>query len=84
MGQITGSLAQKVRDDPQAEVSVIIRVRDNLDGRQEQLAAAGFEIKRRLSLINGFAATASGTDIQKVALEPWVVSVEPDEPVHTT
>lgn len=84
MGQISTSLDQKVKDQPQAQVKVIIRVSDNLDAHQDQLAAAGFQIRRRLGLINGFAATALGTDVQKIALEPWVVSIEPDEAVHTT
>ena len=83
MTQLSSGLQHKIAADPGASHNVIIRVDGDLDARQQQLEASGFRIRRKLGLIKGFAATASGTALHQVAGQPWVTSIEEDQQVHT-
>ncbi len=83
MAQIPPDLQQKIQSNPEAPQNVLVRVNGDLDALQPQLEANGFHIRRRLSLIRGFASTAPGTSIRQLAAEPWVTSIEEDQHVHT-
>ncbi len=83
MTQLSSGLQQKIAANPSAPQNVIIRVDGDLDARQQQLEANGLQIRRKLGLIKGFAATASGVILRQVAAQPWVTSIEEDQQVHT-
>jgi hypothetical protein len=83
MAQFAPGLEQKIAANPDAPHNVIVRVDGDLDARQQQLAARGLQIRRKLALIKGFAFTASGSSIRQLAALPWVTSIEEDQQVHT-
>jgi myo-inositol catabolism protein IolC len=83
MTELISSLQKKIQYDPNAAQRVIIRVNGDLDDGEQKLKARGFEIRRKLKLIKGFAATAPGSSIQSLAAEPWVTHIEEDQQVHT-
>ena len=83
MAQLSAGLEQKIAANPAVSQDVIIRVDGDLDARQQQLEASGWQIRRKLGLIKGFAATASGSSIHQLAAQPWVTSIEEDKQVHT-
>ncbi len=83
MSQIASGLRQKIARHPDASQNVIVRVNGDMDELQNALEANGFQIRRKLGLIKGFAATAPGSSIQKVADQPWVMSIEEDQQIHT-
>ena len=83
MAQLAPTLQQKIVSDPDAPQQVIVRVNGNLDARGETLEANGFQIRRKLGLVKGFAATAPGSAISEIARQPWVTSIEEDQQVHT-
>lgn len=83
MAQVPPALAQAIRENPGAPRQVIVRVSGDLDARAEELAGLGLQIRRSLRLVNGFAGSATGADIQRLAAVSWVTSIEPDQQVHT-
>ncbi len=83
MPQVDPELEQQAEIHPEETFHVIVRVDGDLDVRQEQLEADGFTIKRRLRLIRGFAASATGQSVRQVMQETWIVAIEPDRQVHT-
>ncbi len=83
MSQIESGLRQKIARHPDASQNVIVRVNGDMDELQKALEANGFQIRRKLGLIKGFAATASGSSVVQVANQPWVTSIEEDQQVHT-
>src|SRR5437868_6931292 len=80
---VDSTLVEAVKSKPEEIFQLIVRVEGDLDERQGQLEEDGFVITRRLRLIRGFAATAQGTDVDKVMDVEWIVSLELDQPVHT-
>ncbi len=83
MAQIGSKLQKKITDDPDEPQNVIVRVTGDMDTAQEHLKAAGFQIRRKLGLIKGFATTAPGKSVRALAGQPWVTSIEEDQQVHT-
>ncbi len=83
MSQIAPGLRQKIANNPDAPQHVIVRVNGDMDALQKTLEANGFQIRRKLGLIKGFAATAPGASVNQVAAQPWVTSIEEDQQVHT-
>jgi hypothetical protein len=82
MSELAASLAFKINNDPEIPLNVIVRVNGDLDKCEEQLTSQGFEIRRKLALIQGFAATATGSQVQELANEPWVTFIEEDQQVQ--
>jgi peptidase inhibitor I9 len=82
MSKLAASLASNIDDNPEAPQNVIVRVEGDVDTYEEQLTLHGFMIRRKLRLINGFAATAPGSRVQELANEPWVTSIEQDQQVQ--
>ncbi len=83
MPQLAPHLQQKIERDPHAPQNVIVRVNGDMDALQKTLEANGFQIRRKLGLIKGFAATAPGSQVRQMANQPWVTSIEEDQQVHT-
>ncbi len=83
MPKVEPALASLASKNPKETFRVIVRVKGDLDARQEQLAEMGFAIARRLRLIGGFGATAKGASLQESAQQDWIVSIEPDGEMRT-
>ncbi len=83
MARISSLLEDKISDDPDQPLNVIIRVSGDLSERLDALEEQGFHLRRRLSLIKGLAGTATGSAIRKFATQPWVMSIEEDQQVRT-
>ncbi len=77
------TLAQQAQENPQETFRVIVRVVDDMDARQAQLEADGFTITRRLRLIRGFGATATGASVLRAMDKEWIISLERDGEVRT-
>lgn len=82
MSELDPTLAFKISESPDEPLDVIVRVDRDVDSCVEQLSSQGFEIRRKLYLIKGFAATATGLQVQELAYEPWVISIELDQQVR--
>jgi hypothetical protein len=82
MSELAPNLAFKISKNPETPQHVIVRVEGDVDACEERLTSQGFEIRRTLRLIKGFAATAPGSLVQELANEPWVTSIEEDQPVQ--
>lgn len=83
MSKLDPALARQVRENPDTPLRVIVRVQGDMDARQEQLEANGFTITRRLRLIHGYAATVTGTTLQCITGEEWILAIEPDAEMRT-
>lgn len=83
MSKVETTLASQATKNPKETFRVIVRVKGDLDARQAQLTEMGFSIARRLRLISGFGATATGASLQESAQQDWIVSIEPDGEMRT-
>ncbi len=83
MAQIGPSLNKKIQASPKQPQNIIVRVNGDMEVSQQQLETAGFQIRRKLSLIKGFAVTGPGQSVRDLANQPWVTSIEEDQQVHT-
>ncbi len=83
MKPIAPSLELKIARNPNAPQNVVVRVDGDLDARRKTLEERGFQVRRKLKLIRGLAATAPGASVRQLADEPWVTSIEEDQQVHT-
>jgi hypothetical protein len=83
MPVIAPDLEAQIQQKPDETHFIIVRVQGDLDSLEGQLRSGGFTIRRRLNLIRGFAASAAGADIGKLANESWVTSIEEDRQVQT-
>jgi hypothetical protein len=78
VSELAASLALKIDNNPEIPQNIIVRVSGDMDECEEQLSSRGFEIRRKLALIRGFAATATGSQVQELANESWVTFIEED------
>lgn len=73
-----------LRDQPEALVAAIVRA-DRLDRAYvTEAEALGLTVNRQLRLIRGLAVEGQASALLKLAEAPWVLRIEPDQPVHTT
>lgn len=73
-----------LRDRPQAEVAAIVRC-DRLDpDHVAEAESLGLTVSRQLRLIRGLAVAGPAAALLELAAAPWALSIEPDQPVHTT
>ncbi len=63
-------------------VDAIVRVDDPLV-RRPAVEQHGLEVRRVLRLVRGLAVHGPAEALVALANESWVVSIEPDHPVHT-
>ncbi len=83
MAKLTADVQALMRAKSPDKVALIVRVRDDLDQRAAQCKSLGFEVKRKLTLIQALAVRGPGTKIEALAAQKWVVSIERDRPVRT-
>lgn len=77
------SLRREIESDPEYPVDLLLRVDQISPAHQEDLEAAGFQIRRSLNLIPTFAVHGPGEALLSVIDKQWLLSVEPDGPVRT-
>jgi myo-inositol catabolism protein IolC len=83
LSQVSPGLLKKIQENPETPQNVIVRVDGDMDAQEQQLLSRGFQIRRKLRLIKGFAVTAPGSRVQQLSSEPWVSSIEEDQQVQT-
>jgi hypothetical protein len=83
MAKIDPEFLQTLESRPEESFSVIIRSVGNSQANAAQLINSGLTVTQTFSLIPGFAITGPASDIITLLDEPWVISIEADEPVHT-
>ena len=83
MKQIDAAFEQRLRNNPNTQVRVIVRTKGNPSQFTQALESKGLHVVRTSTLIN--AATVEGTAKATLALcdEDWVERIEEDKPVHT-
>ena len=74
---------RQLQADPQQSVSVIIRTSADPKARAPQIERLGLTVTRTITLVPSIAATGPAKAVLTLASESWVVSIEPDQPVHT-
>ncbi|HEY83727.1 MAG TPA: hypothetical protein G4N96_01245 [Chloroflexi bacterium] len=84
MAAIAPDYLKILQTNPKQSFSVIIRAHNNPQAKAAQLINSGLTITQTFSLIPGFAVTGPASDIITLLDEPWVISIEPDEPVKTS
>lgn len=83
MAKVTSEIQELMRSKSKEPVALIVRVRDDLEQRATECRTLGFEVKRKLTLVQGLALRGPGTKIEVLAAQKWVVSIERDRPVRT-
>ena len=83
MAAIDSDYLKTLQTNPAQSVAVIIKTAADPKPYLTRLTGAGFTVTRTFSLISAVAATGPAGAVIKLAAEPWVVSIEPDRPVHT-
>ncbi len=83
MANIPQSLKDKLQQDPNAPVDLIVRLTDDPSNHLHDLQSLGWTVKRTFSLTPSVAIHGSVSACQALAAAPWVVSIEEDRPVHT-
>lgn len=83
-GKFAPGYEAALRRHPHASVAAIVRC-DRLDPDHVAAAEAlGLTVGRQLRLIRSLAVAGRAAALLKLAETPWVLGIEPDQPVHTT
>lgn len=83
MNKLDPVLEQEIQAQPHDTFRVLVCVQGDMDACQAQLETEGFDITRRLRLIHGFGAIATGANIQRATRADWITRIERDAPVRT-
>ncbi len=81
MAKIAADLEAKINAAPTKTFDLIIKTQGEVAPHLDWLAAAGIKVTRQFRLTPGAAITCAGAAAQKLLGQPWVVSVELDQPV---
>jgi hypothetical protein len=83
-GKLAPDFETGLRRHPRRIVAAIVRC-DRLDPAYwPQAEALGLTVGRRLRLIRAIAVEGPAAALLELAAAPWVLGIEPDQPVHTT
>jgi hypothetical protein len=83
MTKIKQDFLRRLQEDPQRSVNVIVTITSDPMAQMAQVEAKGLTVTRTFSLTPMLAATGPAEAVMELAIEPWVVRIEPDEAVHT-
>lgn len=72
-----------LKSDPDASVCAIVRCERLSPDFLTAAVAAGLTVSRQLRLIRGLAVAGSARNLLELANAPWVLRIEPDQPIHT-
>lgn len=75
-------LRRMIEASPDASYDLILRVSEVGDDQQKQIEEAGFAVRRRIRLVPSFVVTGSGESLLDLLACPWLLAVEPDQPVR--
>ncbi len=81
--KIKAELEAKLRADPSAQVAVIVTTDGAPAGFVPRVEAVGLKVHRRYKLRRLLALRGSANAVLALLEEPWVLSVEEDQPVTT-
>lgn len=75
-------LRRMIEASPHASYDLILRVSEVGEDQQKQIEEAGFAVHRCIRLIPSFVVTGSGDALLDLLDCPWLIAVEPDQPVR--
>lgn len=81
--KIGPELRERLESNPSQRFDVIVRTTDDPRVRVPQVMAHGLQVRHTYSLIKALAASGGGLFVLRLADEPWVEKIEPDEEVRT-
>jgi hypothetical protein len=81
--KISEALRLQLERNPQESFDLILRVSAATDPQQRAIEQAGLQVRHRLTLVPSFAVTGPGQAVLSLLHEPWLQSIEPDQPVRT-
>ena len=76
------TLMQRLRDDPDRHVDIIVTVKGDPLSYVSQLRALDLEVTRTFSLVRKVALSGPARSVIALSDESWVTKVEEDEPVQ--
>jgi hypothetical protein len=82
MARVEAALVAEFQARPGERFRLIARVTGELAQAEARLVAGGARVRRRSRLINGLVIECTGAQIAALLAEPWLVSVELDQPVQ--
>lgn len=83
MAKIASNLQKRLQLDPDANVSLILRLTDSPDHHVNALTALGLTIRFTFTLTPAVAVQGKASACLKLVEQPWVLAIEEDKPVHT-
>ncbi len=84
MAKIDPAYLQTLQHDPNHSVAVIVKTLPPSKDHTNRAETLGLTVTHTFSLLPAFAATGPASAVMALISEPWVVSIEPDQPVYTT
>jgi hypothetical protein len=78
MSKASETLARRLRDAPDTDFLLILRVSGEAGDAAAALRRESVEVRRTLSLIRAVAVRASGRQALRLLDEPWLVRMEED------
>ena len=81
MEKMRQAFLKKLEAGPGTQFRLIVRVRGDLEARAEEVARLGFQVQRKLKLIDSLAVSGPGGKVKALVKQDWVVSVEEDQAV---
>jgi hypothetical protein len=82
MPKTDDKLARRLRDAPDADFLLILRVSGDIGDAVAELQGASVEVRRMLGLIRAVAVRASGRQALSLLDKPWLVRMEEDSIVR--
>lgn len=82
MSKADERLVRRLREAPDADFLLILRVSGEPGDAAGKLQATSVEVRRTLSLIRAVAVRASGRQALRLLDEPWLLRMEEDSAVR--
>ena len=82
MSKADERLVRRLKDAPDADFRLILRVSGDLSDAVAKLQQDSVEVRRTLSLIRSLAVRASGRQALRLLDEPWLLRMEEDSIVR--
>ena len=83
MASVSPEFKKKLESNPNAVVSVIVRVQKESSAYVQQVQARNLTVRHAYTLIPALALRGPASAVIALAQEGWVVSIEEDRVVHT-
>lgn len=83
MDTVSAEYLKSLRADPEHEVAVIITSSTKPATNIPRVEALGLTVTRTFNLVSAMAANGPAHAVMLLAKEPWVASIEADQPVRT-